>query len=81
MFIVWLWGAKGLARKDIVRVVLSRQQREILRRIAWKLGQSESEQMRTAFMEYAKSLSLITEKVHGKPTPQQLARILVPKLV
>jgi len=53
-------------RKDIVRVVLSRQQREILRQIAVKLGESESETMRTAFMDYAKSISLVTEKVHGK---------------
>jgi hypothetical protein len=47
-------------------VVLSRQQREILKQIAGKLGQSESEIMRTAFMEYAKSISLATEKVHGR---------------
>jgi hypothetical protein len=47
-------------------VVLSRQQREILKQIAGKLGQSESEIMRTAFMEYARSISLITEKVYGK---------------
>jgi len=31
-----------------------------------KLGQSESETLRVAFLEYAKSISLITEKVHGK---------------
>jgi hypothetical protein len=36
-------------RKDIVRVILSRQQREILRQIAGRLGQSESETMRVAF--------------------------------
>jgi hypothetical protein len=53
-------------KRDIVRVVLSRQQREILRQIAEKLGQSESEVLRMAFMEYAKSISLVTEKVHGK---------------
>jgi hypothetical protein len=53
-------------KKPIVRVVLSREQREVLDRIAARLGQSESETMRTAFMEYAKELSLITEKVHGK---------------
>jgi hypothetical protein len=53
-------------KKPIVRVVLSREQREVLDRIAARLGQSESETMRTAFMEYAKELSLVTEKVHGK---------------
>jgi len=53
-------------KKPIVRVVLSREQREVLDRIAARLGQSESETMRMAFMEYAKELSLVTEKVHGK---------------
>jgi DnaJ-domain-containing protein 1 len=55
-----------VARRDIVRVVLSKQQREILRQISEKLGQSESEVLRMAFMEYAKSISLVTEKVHGR---------------
>jgi len=31
-----------------------------------KLGQSESETLRVAFLEYAKELSVVTEKVHGK---------------
>jgi hypothetical protein len=53
-------------KRDIVRVVLSRQRREILRKIAEKLWQSESEVLRMAFLEYARSISLITEKVHGK---------------
>jgi hypothetical protein len=61
----WSQDGHELPRKDIVKVVLSRQQREILKQIATKLGQSESEIMRTAFMQYAKE-SLITEKVHGK---------------
>jgi len=55
-----------LPKKPIVKVVLSKEQREILDKIAAKLGQSESETMRMAFMEYAKSISLITERVHGK---------------
>ena len=55
-----------MPKKPIVRVVLSREQREVLDRIAARLGQSESETMRMAFMEYAKELSLVTEKVHGK---------------
>jgi hypothetical protein len=65
-------GATELPRKDIVKVVLSRQQREILDVICRKLGQSESETLRVAFMEYARSLSLVTEKVHGKPTATSL---------
>lgn len=55
-----------MAKRDIVRVVLSKQQREILRQISEKLGQSESEVLRMAFMDYAKSISLVTEKVHGR---------------
>jgi len=50
----------------IVKVWLSKGQKEILDKIAQKLGQSESETLRLAFMEYAKSINLITEKVHGK---------------
>jgi hypothetical protein len=54
-----------VAKKHIVRVVLSKQQKELLDKICYKLGQSESETMRIAFLEYAKSISLVTEKVHG----------------
>jgi hypothetical protein len=45
---------------------LSPQHKEILDNICSRLGQSESETLRIAFLEYAKSISLITEKVHGK---------------
>jgi hypothetical protein len=38
----------------------------MLDNICVKLGQSESETLRVAFLEYAKSISLITEKVHGR---------------
>jgi len=55
-----------LPRKHIVRVVLSPQHKEILDNICLKLGQSESETLRVAFLEYAKSISLITEKVNGR---------------
>ena len=55
-----------LPRRDIVKVILSRQQKEILDVICARLGQSESETLRVAFMEYARSLSLVTEKVHGQ---------------
>jgi len=54
-----------VSRKKIVRVVLSPQHKEILESISVKLGQSESETMRVAFLEYAKSINLITEKVHS----------------
>lgn len=55
-----------MPRNHIVRVVLSPQHKEILDNICVKLGQSESETLRVAFLEYAKSISLITEKVHGR---------------
>jgi hypothetical protein len=53
-----------MPRKRTVKIVLSSQQHEILKELARRLGTSESETMRTAFMEYAKSLSIITEYVH-----------------
>jgi hypothetical protein len=45
---------------------LSLQHKEALEQICEKLGQSESEILRVVFPEYAKSISLITEKVHEK---------------
>jgi len=52
--------------KKWVKVYLSEEQKRLLERIASRLGISESEVLRQAFMEYAKSISLITEKVHEK---------------
>jgi hypothetical protein len=60
------WDGSGLPRKYIARVVLSPQHKEILDNICARLGQSESETLRVAFLEYARSISLITEKVHGR---------------
>jgi len=54
-----------VAKKYIVRVVLSSQHKELLDRICERLGQSESETLRIAFLQYAEKLSLITEKVHS----------------
>jgi hypothetical protein len=54
-----------VARKSIGRVVLSSQYKEILDNICRKLGQSESETLRMAFLQYAEQLGLITEKVHS----------------
>jgi hypothetical protein len=55
-----------MKRKDWVKVYLSEEQKLLLRRISLSLGIGESEVLRQAFMEYAKSISLVTEKVHGK---------------
>jgi len=53
-----------MPRKCIARVVLSREQKEILNELARRLGISESETLRTALMDYAKELSLIRERMH-----------------
>ncbi|MEM3726014.1 MAG: ribbon-helix-helix protein, CopG family [Candidatus Bathyarchaeia archaeon] len=54
-----------MPKKRIVKVVLSKEQKEILDELARRLGTSESETMRMALMDYAKELSLIKEKVRG----------------
>ena len=53
----------GMPRKCIVKVVLSKEQKEILDELARRLGTSESETLRMALMDYAKELSLVTERV------------------
>jgi hypothetical protein len=53
-----------MPRKCIAKVVLSKEQKEILNELARRLGISESETLRTALMDYAKELSLIREKMH-----------------
>jgi predicted transcriptional regulator len=52
-----------MPRKCIVKVVLSKEQKEILDELAARLGTSESETLRMALMDYAKELSLIRERV------------------
>jgi predicted nucleic acid-binding protein len=54
---------KAMPRKRIVKVVLSREQKEILEELAKRLGTSESETLRMALMDYAKELSLMKERV------------------
>ena len=53
-----------MPRKCIAKVVLSKEQKEILNELARRLGISESETLRTALMDYAKELSLIKERMH-----------------
>jgi len=53
-----------MAKKCVVKVVLSKEQREILSELARRLGTSESEMLRTAFMDYAKELSMVKERLH-----------------
>jgi predicted transcriptional regulator len=55
-----------MPRKRIVKVVLSKEQKEILDELARRLGTSESETLRMALMDYAKEVNLINEKIQGK---------------
>jgi len=53
-----------MPRKCIVKVVLSKEQKEILNELARRLGISESETLRMALMDHAKELSLVKERMH-----------------
>ena len=53
-----------MPRKCVVKVVLSKEQREILNELARRLGTSESETLRMALMDYVKELSLMKESIH-----------------
>jgi len=53
-----------MARK-VVKVYLPPQQKKVLQQMCFSLGMAESEALRTAFLEYAKSIGLVTEKVQG----------------
>jgi hypothetical protein len=55
-----------LARKLVAKVVLSKQQKEILTTLSTRLGTSESETLRMALMDYAKELNIINETLHPK---------------
>jgi predicted DNA-binding protein len=53
-----------MPRKCVVKVVLSKEQREILNELARRLGTSASETLRMALMDYVKELSLMKESIH-----------------
>jgi hypothetical protein len=55
-----------LARKCVVKVVLSKEQKDILCELARRLGTSESEMLRTTLMDYAKDVSLVEERLRRK---------------
>jgi hypothetical protein len=50
-----------MAKKCVVKVVLSREQKGILIELSTRLGTSESEAMRMALMDYVKESSLIRD--------------------
>ena len=54
----------AMPRKCVIKVWLSKEQREILIELARRLGTSESETLRMALMDYAKELSLMKEAIH-----------------
>ena len=53
-----------MARK-VVKVYISPQQKRILQRMCINLGLAESEALRTAFLDYAKSIGIMAEKIQG----------------
>jgi hypothetical protein len=53
-----------VVRKVVVKVVLSREQREFLAELSARLGTSESEAMRLALMDYVKELRLMSDSLH-----------------
>jgi predicted DNA-binding protein len=53
-----------MPRKCIAKVILSKEHKEILNKLAKRLGTSESETLRTALIDYAKELILIRERMH-----------------
>jgi hypothetical protein len=57
-----------MVRKCVVKVVLSKEQREILVELSTRLGTSESEAMRMALMDYCKEVSLMKETLHRNKT-------------
>jgi hypothetical protein len=52
-----------MPRKCVVKAVLSKEQREILNKLARMLRTSESKTLRIALMDYAKELSLMKESI------------------
>jgi hypothetical protein len=53
-----------MARKLIAKVVLSKEQKEILTELSRRLGTSESETIRLALMDYAKELNIMAQSLH-----------------
>jgi hypothetical protein len=59
-----------VARKVVAKVVLSKEQKEILTELKTRLGTSESETIRLALMDYAKSVNMLTETIQRKRQEQ-----------
>jgi hypothetical protein len=52
--------------KKVVKVYISPQQKRILQRMCVNLGLAESEALRMAFLDYAKNIGIMAEKVQGR---------------
>jgi hypothetical protein len=52
--------------RKVVKVYITPEQRKLLQAISSGLGMAESDVLRTAFMEYAKSLGLVAASVQLK---------------
>jgi hypothetical protein len=50
--------------RKVVKVYLSPQQKRVLECMCASLGMRESEALRTSFIEYARSIGIVAEKVH-----------------
>jgi hypothetical protein len=59
-------GRIEVARKCVVKVILSREQKTMLYELARRLGLSESEMMRTTLMDYAKDTQFVADTVYGR---------------
>jgi len=52
--------------RKVVKVYLTFEQKKLVERICHSLGMDESELLRYAFMEFARSVGLVTEKILGR---------------
>jgi len=59
-----------VARKLVAKVVLSKQQKQILTELSTRLGTSESETLRLALMDYAKELNLLNQILQKKQSKE-----------
>lgn len=53
-----------MPRERLAKVVLSKEQMEMLREIASRLGMGESEALRVVLKDYVKELSMTKESIH-----------------
>ncbi len=60
-----------MPKKFVVRVAMSKEQKDLLCELTSRLGMSESETLRVALMDYAKELSLMQERMHRGSKPKE----------